>query len=454
MADGQFLQDLSEGIFERLESLRKEQETADEQKKGQLVQLLAGLADKVEPESLPILMGHLGDVIGISKNKKFKGFWDAFSGLPSQDMSQQLGAKFKEITSGLVGPQQARTTREAYKQNLLQPYRQAGTRPRTVASLDYTRPPELASKMIFRDPGAEELEEVKARYGAQFQNQLLLQDERHQDALRRLQESAFLREQGKTLDYERKLNLGIDKMAKIFLGSEEVQQFPVEQRWAAAQSYAGRYLSGEADAEIQDILSRIDLRRALIDKARTEGGGSSSQELSRQRFAASQAKERRELETEVSNAEAIVNALTPQIQEMERSLDATAKSMNKTRDEILSSSLFSPTSPVIGPAGKLIKSYREALNKKAAAEATLNTKKSQLEEFTNKRSKAQPPPKAQRRRPEVSIMIRSANDPDFVRQAQSLGAGKIVRNTQDGKVYRIHSVGKDHVILVPTSAPK
>src|SRR5690242_12392866 len=106
-----FLQDLSEGIFGRLGELRQQKEAQDEQQKGQLINLLAGLADKVEPGSLPLLMGHIGELTGINKNKKFKSFWDAFSGLPSQDMGQQLGSKFREITSGMIGPEQAKNIR-------------------------------------------------------------------------------------------------------------------------------------------------------------------------------------------------------------------------------------------------------------------------------------------------------------------------------------------------------
>jgi hypothetical protein len=151
--NGDFLRDLSSGIFDRLRELRQEQETKDTEQKKETISLLASMAERAEPESLPLLMGHLGNVIGVKG--KLKGFWDALSGYPNRSVQDQLGTVLRDASGSLVGPETARQARETYKQNLLQPYREQGTRPRTVASLDYMRPPELAGKIVFRDPRRE-----------------------------------------------------------------------------------------------------------------------------------------------------------------------------------------------------------------------------------------------------------------------------------------------------------
>jgi hypothetical protein len=174
--NGDFLRDLSEGIFGRQEELRQEQKAKDAEQRLQTIQLLSSLAPQVEKDSLPLLMGHLADTIGIKG--RMRKFWDVFGGSPDKTIEEQLGEKVREISSGMIGPETARQSRETYKQELLQPYREAGTRPRVVRDLPYMSPPSLAGKMIFRDPRAEESEEFKQRSGAQLESSLRLQEEK------------------------------------------------------------------------------------------------------------------------------------------------------------------------------------------------------------------------------------------------------------------------------------
>jgi hypothetical protein len=208
--NGQFLSDLSSGIFERLGQLRQEQQTEDERQKGETIRLLAGLAGQVEPESIPALMGHLGDVIGIKG--RMRKFWDVFSGQPDTSVEQQLGAKLKEITSGMIGPQTAARARTgADMARLFQP-----TTPEQHANRERRLQAEsdLSNKLVFRDPRAEKLQELEKTYGLKFAQQQGLLDQREELLRQRQRENderdtlnkAFLQRQAEELRSERAVN--------------------------------------------------------------------------------------------------------------------------------------------------------------------------------------------------------------------------------------------------------
>jgi hypothetical protein len=207
---GDFLQGLSEGIFSRLNELRTQQQANDERQKGETIRLLAGLAGQVEPESIPALMGHLGDVIGIKG--KMRKFWDVFSGQPDTSVEQQLGAKLKEITSGMIGPQTAvRARTGADMARLFQPTtpeQQANRERRLQAESD------LSNKLVFRDPRAEKLQELEKTYGLKFaqqqglldQREELLRQRQHENDERDTLNKAFLQRQAEELRSERAVN--------------------------------------------------------------------------------------------------------------------------------------------------------------------------------------------------------------------------------------------------------
>lgn len=163
MPRAEFLSNLSSEIFGRLRELRQEQETKDSQQKQQTIALLSSLADKVEPESLPTLLGHMGDVIGMKGD--LRKFWDAFSGMPDRSLGDKLGTYMNQAMGGMVGPETAKTARQNNLEQLLQPYREQGSRPRQVSSLP--GPQELAGKIVFRDPMKEKISEIEARYATQ-----------------------------------------------------------------------------------------------------------------------------------------------------------------------------------------------------------------------------------------------------------------------------------------------
>jgi len=163
MARGDFLKDLSGGIFTRLRELRQEQEGKDTDQKKQTLALLSSLADKVEPESLPLLMGHIGDVVGMKGD--LRKFWDAFSGMPDMSVSTRLGSLMKNVSDSYVGPESAKNIRaDGDLARLFQPTnpeQEANRQKRITAESD------LGGKIVFRDPRQEKIEEIEKRYAAQ-----------------------------------------------------------------------------------------------------------------------------------------------------------------------------------------------------------------------------------------------------------------------------------------------
>lgn len=163
-----FLADLSSGIFGRMGELRNEQTSRDEKRRGETLNLLAGLADKVEPESLPLLMQHIGDTMKLQG--PMKKFWQAFSGMPDRGLEDQLGTKLKGILDTAVGPDKARNVRTGGDlARLFQPQtpeQESNRASRLSAESD------LSNRLVFRDPQQDAIEKLKAQYGLQYQNKL------------------------------------------------------------------------------------------------------------------------------------------------------------------------------------------------------------------------------------------------------------------------------------------
>lgn len=163
-----FLSELSSGIFGRMGELRNEQLSRDEKRRGETLNLLAGLADKVEPESLPLLMQHIGDTMKLQG--PMKKFWQAFSGMPDRGLEDQLGTKLKGILDTAVGPDKARNVRTGGDlARLFQPQT-----PEQTANRDSRLRAEsdLSNQLVFKDPQEDAIEKLKAQYGLQYQNKL------------------------------------------------------------------------------------------------------------------------------------------------------------------------------------------------------------------------------------------------------------------------------------------
>jgi hypothetical protein len=272
--NGDFLRDLSEGIFERLRELRQEQEAKDIDQKKQTIGLLASMAERAEPESVPLLMSHLGNVIGVKG--KLKGFWNAFSGMPDTSIETQLGTKLNEINSSLTGPETARQARETYKQNLLQPYREQGTRPRTVSGLNWMSPPDLQGKIVFRDP-LKEAAAVRQFEAEQLDKRLANTAwiEEQKERLRATLEEKKQRAADEKLTQQQKLAFSKDLANQIkFYRSNGVKD-PNQARRLALNDFGD--FANQLGYEIPPLTSAdnsaLDLVNAKIERLQRSGSG-------------------------------------------------------------------------------------------------------------------------------------------------------------------------------------
>jgi hypothetical protein len=262
--NGSFLNDLSSGIFSRLGELRQEQDSKDQERKLQTIGLLTSLADKVEPSSLPTLLHHLGTVVGVKG--KLKGFWQALSGLPDRSVEDQLGTQLRDITGQLMGPQAASNIRAGGDMARLfqptNPEQQFNQSRRLQAERD------LSGKMIFRDPRAEKLEDLKTQYGLKFDQQESLLQQR-EDLLRRRQEENDQRDYQNSLKVnEQKAQLkahgDVLKRASL-LAFREGQKVPSPDHLQRA----AEEISEEQGINLDLLKARIGLTQARTQKAIT-----------------------------------------------------------------------------------------------------------------------------------------------------------------------------------------
>lgn len=388
-----FLQNLSSGIFERLSELNQEKDQQDQQQKASLINLMAGLADKVEPDSLPLLMGHIGELTGINKNKKFKGFWDAFSGLPSQDMGQRLGETARGIFGSMMGPQQAKDIR--LRGNISQrgipglvgaaPTSEYGQK----AAADVQG---LKNKMVFRDPYQQKIDEIEARSAANLNNQLLMQNQRNEAAATAREEQYQNRSKLQQEEHDRKSQLAVDQMAQVYLNHPEVKAMPQIYQMDVARKLARDFLERKSELQLKEFTTKQSLRGSLERKADREGTGNTpAQKLAQKRLNYTISKDRTKYVKDISDAEATVGTLTPQVENAWKSVEDWAKEVKMTRDELLKSKLST-----MGPIGKSVKTYKDLQEKLDAARKTIETGRSELEKFDRENPQKQvvPPPKA------------------------------------------------------------
>jgi hypothetical protein len=157
------------GLAGGIEEFRREQETQardrEDRTRKETLGVLTGLLDKATPETAPILLRQIGDVMKF-KGKE-RGIWD-----------QLTGSGLDNTTTGLQGK----------LNNVLAMVQPAGTRPRTVADA----PPAIR----LRDPFAESIEKIQAQYDLR----------READINKLTQQQALLGERERGLEEQRQKN--------------------------------------------------------------------------------------------------------------------------------------------------------------------------------------------------------------------------------------------------------
>lgn len=258
--NGDFLRDVGEGIFGRLRDVRREQEDKDFEQKKQTLGILSTLMSQAEPDSQPALMRHMGDVIGVKG--KLKGFWDAFSGMPDRSIEDQLGTSLRGVMSKVTGPGEAKRVRAGGDlARLFQPEdseQEANRASRLGAERD------LQDRIILRDPRAEEIEEIRTRYGSQLQKELTTMDERHKNDLNLQAERLRLQGIEKNLAYERKKVQTRDTLAGYYLDTGRAKD---ENQ---AKIIASDYLFNKSEADLDAIRALSGMRGAIEAKSKAE----------------------------------------------------------------------------------------------------------------------------------------------------------------------------------------
>ena len=273
MARGDFLGDLSSGIFQRQRELQQQQETQDFAKQEGLVRMLAGLVDKVEDPSM--LMGHIWDTMGIKKSsggKGLRGFLDAFSGMPNRSMEDQLGTKFRELTGSFMGADEAKGIRgRAYVAEKGLPYPGGYAPPTPGPFTDKAKADAemLKKRIVFRDPRQEELEKIRQKAEAQS---VLMQDRLNLQNTYNSREKELTRQHQidmEGLKTENKRGMKVGQLAThLFMSDPDRYGGDLNQ----AHQEAATKLVQMTDAQLEDLLSKPILRRKMGRKIDAELG--------------------------------------------------------------------------------------------------------------------------------------------------------------------------------------
>jgi hypothetical protein len=375
-----FLGDLSEGIFERLGGLRREQESKDEQQKLETLRLLTGLTDQIEPESKPLLMRHIGDVIGM--RGKMKGFWNAFSGMPDRSIEDQLGTQLKDISQGMVGSETAKKAREggdlARLFQPMNPTQEANRNKRLEAEQG------LQGKMIFRDPRAERLNELEQRYGLQNEFNVaklgLTQDfQRRQQEDRQAHDKAMIEERANSKAQGDVLKRAYSKAAQR--GFREPN--------TALMAEAADEIATEQGLNRDLLRARIGLAGAQTQQAQANagylkesGGLKPSDVMAEKRFDQGQFNTARTLHSEFTKAREQARTFITNNAAKEKALNQTVgmqggKFDPATRSFIMEDPTLKPSNKAMG----MLNDYLKDLEKEGEAKSIMKSRYQQLKQM-------------------------------------------------------------------------
>lgn len=182
-----FLGGLAQGIFGRMREHEDEQRKQDLEQRKQTLSYLTSLMDQTTPETRPILMQHIGDVMKLKG--KHRGVWDMLTGKGRQNYSDALGAKLSEVLGSISGPAEFAKLQGGPQADVLGDAAGAGGGPAWMNSV--IAPDQTAGRIALRDPQAEDLSQLRARYdliGQQKYRDLQAKEEALYDRQSRLQE--------------------------------------------------------------------------------------------------------------------------------------------------------------------------------------------------------------------------------------------------------------------------
>lgn len=464
--------DLASEIFGRLRELHQEQEIKDYEKQKNLISLYADMGKQVDPNSIGTYLEGFEKLMfpsnvtpkGFDK-KGFMNFVRSFSGMPSDDFGTRLGSEFRELTSKFVGPREARVIGDrANLAKLFQPQ----TPEQQATSRQYGQGPEsLKKKIVFRDPQEEALEKIKTQYGLQYQtkmNELATRENYMRERQRLNDERDFanrweLAQHNSTIKARQGIETEAMKVAQL-----DGRRYPRDEDY---------------DRAIQNISRRDNLnenvvrQRAGYLEARTkeaqktiERGGLKPTDIDRR------LKNYQTAQENLIRSEGALKGITEEQSRLINQINTTVNTypgykfrfdpskgdliVEQTPAKVREGQVEAIKGMAADDASKLLNDYRELERRKKEEEGKAEGHRKSVEEYKPYTQPAKPQrPQAGPRvglgtaRPPGSVMITSATNPDLVREAKTKKPGTSIRNTKDGKTYRLFSVGEDNVILIP-----
>lgn len=360
-----FFGGLAEGIFGRMREHEDEQRKQDLEQKRQTLSYLTSLMDQTTPETRPILFQQISNVMGLKG--KHRGVWDMLTGGGRQNYSDALGQKLNEIMGSIVGQDQFNQLKNTKVFDGL-----SGSAPGGFPIPTGHIEDRSAGKIALRDPQAEELAQLEARYdligkqkyrdleakeAALFDRQSKLQEDRQRHDFDKATHLAMLKAEG-----------DVRKRAVALAGGPGM---PItDDIWNQAAESVAQELGLKADL----LKARIGLTGAQTEKFKAEAAAAGSIDpltgLStgdplagmkpgeRVRFDQQQQQNAQAKFKEWSDARARVNAAYSQVEGLRKEIAAKAAMFGAKFDET--------KGEFVGPDGKPVSS----LNLLAAEELT------------------------------------------------------------------------------------
>jgi len=157
-----FFGGLAQGIFGKMAEHEKQAREEDFKKRGETLSYLTSMIDQATPETRPILMQQISDVMKL-KGKQ-RGVWDMLTGGGRQNYSDALGEKLSEITGNVVGPEQYAKLKGGLQADFAQAPTAGG--PAWASQALVQAPDQTAGKIALLDPRADRLAQIREQYGA------------------------------------------------------------------------------------------------------------------------------------------------------------------------------------------------------------------------------------------------------------------------------------------------
>jgi hypothetical protein len=198
---------ISQGFFDYGRSEEEKARANEDRTRSESLKVLTGLLDDATPETRPVLLKQIGDVMGIKG--KHRTVWDRLTGRGLDDTSDQIQTRFQNILSNVVPQEEFEKLRKTPIEGALPAPAYQGP----LGAPVYQQPTQDLSggKIALRNPQAEALEKLKSQYelrSSADQEKFRLAEEQRQQGrveLEKLKSQNTLdRDKQKTLDLAQK----------------------------------------------------------------------------------------------------------------------------------------------------------------------------------------------------------------------------------------------------------